>query len=123
MLMPGHGIIAIGASAGGLDAIRQLARGLPRDCPASIFFVQHIAPHSDSHLAELISRAGPLPARPAVDHAPIEPGTITVAVPDHHLLLEAGRVRVVRGPKENRSRPAIDPLFRSAARFSGSLLR
>lgn len=117
--MPGHDIIVIGASAGGLDAIRKVAKGLPADSPAALFFVLHMSPHSPFTLPELIARAGPLPARGAVDGAPILPGTITVAPPDRHLLLEEGHVRVLRGPKENLSRPAIDPLFRTAARVYG----
>src|SRR5438105_10364559 len=105
--MPGHDIIVIGASAGGLDAIRTVASGLPQNCPAAFFFVLHTAPHAPFSLPELISHAGPLPASGAVDGTPILPGTITVAPPDYHLLLEAGHVRVLRGPKENLSRPAI----------------
>ncbi len=119
MPMPGHDIIVLGASSGGLDALRKVVAGLPKECPAAFFIVQHIAPQSPFFLPSLLSQAGPLPARGAVDLAVIEPGTITVAPPDQHLLLEEGRMLVVRGPKENRSRPAIDPLFRTAARAYG----
>src|SRR5258706_5134415 len=118
--MPGHDIIVIGASAGGLEALRALAGGLPPDCPSALFVVLHLAPHSPFYLPEILSKACPLSVLGAQDGAPIEPGTITVAPPDRHLLLEKERVRVMRGPKENLSRPAIDPLFRTAARAFGS---
>lgn len=117
--MPGHDIIVIGASAGGVEALRTLVHRLPRNLPAAVFVVLHVSPQGPSLLPQILERAGPLPARHAEDGAPIEPGCILIAPPDRHLLLEPGRVRVVRGPKENRHRPAVDPLFRSAARAYG----
>jgi two-component system chemotaxis response regulator CheB len=113
--MPGHDIIAIGASTGGVEALGALVGGLPTDLAAAVFVVLHVSPHGKSTVPHALSRAGPLPASHAVDGAQIVPGRIYVAPPDHHLLLEPGRMRVTRGPKENRFRPAIDPLFRSAA--------
>jgi two-component system chemotaxis response regulator CheB len=83
--------------------------------PAALCIVLHLPPDHRSRLPEILSRAGPLPAAHGVDGAPITPGCIYVAPPDHHLLVEAGYIRLTRGPKENRTRPAIDPLFRSAA--------
>jgi two-component system, chemotaxis family, protein-glutamate methylesterase/glutaminase len=113
--MPGHDIIVVGTSAGGVEALQILARELPCDLPAAIFIVLHLAPTSPSFLDEILTPAGPLPATQGVDGELITPGRIYVAPPDHHLLLEAGHVRVTRGPKENRFRPAIDGLSRSAA--------
>ena len=108
-------IIVVGASAGGVEALCTLAAGLSASLPAAVFVVLHIPPHSPSQLASILARAGPLPVETASDHAPIRPGRIYVAVPDRHLLLEGNRIRVPRGPKENRARPAVDVLFRSAA--------
>ena len=118
--MPGHDIVVVGASIGGLEALRSLVADLPHDLPAAVFVVWHIAPESPALLPEILQRAGPLPALHPHDGEAIQPGRIYVAPPDHHLLLEDGRVRLSRGPKENRFRPAIDPLFRSAARAYGS---
>jgi two-component system chemotaxis response regulator CheB len=114
-------IIVIGASAGGIEALQELVRALPVDFPASIFVVQHIAAESPSVLAGILSRAGPLPAHTARHLQSILPGNIYVAPPDRHLLLDpSGHMLTTRGPKENRFRPAVDPLFRSAARAFGS---
>jgi len=117
--MPGRDIIVVGASAGGVEALATLARGLPADIPAAIFVVLHVSPHGTSVLPRIISRAGRLPATHAWDREPIRPGRIYVAPPDRHLLLKSGHVRVARGPTENSHRPAIDPLFRTAARGYG----
>lgn len=114
--MSGHDIIVIGASAGGIEALNRLLGTLPGSLPASLFVVLHIPAQATSSLPAILSRAGPLPAFHALDGAKIQPGQIYVAPPDHHLLIEAdGTMRVSRGPKENRHRPAVDPLFRSAA--------
>lgn len=92
-----------------------LVSGLPVGLNAAVFIVQHIDPRSTGELAAILGRAGPLPSAMAVDGEAIAFGEIRVARPDHHLILEKDCIRVVQGPKENRSRPAIDPLFRSAA--------
>jgi two-component system chemotaxis response regulator CheB len=109
----------IGASAGGVEALTRLTKRLPADLPAPIFVVLHISPHTPSLLPEILGRAGKLPARHAQDGEEITPGTIYIAPPDHHLLLKAGRIVVARGPRVNNARPAVDPLFRSAARSYG----
>ena len=113
--MPGHDIIVVGASAGGVEALVTLARSLKRNLQAAVFVVLHIPAQSPSLLPEILSRAGPLKAVQATDEMQMEQGHIYVAPPDHHMLMELGKVCVVRGPKENRHRPAVDPLFRSAA--------
>jgi two-component system, chemotaxis family, protein-glutamate methylesterase/glutaminase len=108
-------IVVIGGSAGGVEALMQISAGLSADFPAALFVVQHISPTSKSVLPELLSKVGPLLARHPVDGEPIRAGRIVVAPPDFHLLLQDGHVALRRGPQENRTRPAIDPLFRSAA--------
>jgi two-component system, chemotaxis family, protein-glutamate methylesterase/glutaminase len=118
--MPGHDIIVIGASAGGVEALTNLVSRLPSDIPAALFVVLHFPSRATSALPDILSRKGPLRARHARDHEPIQPGRIYVAPPDNHLLLRNGFVRVVAGPRENGHRPAIDPLFRSAARAYGT---
>jgi len=120
LLVPGHEIIVVGASAGGVEALMQLVREFPADLPASVFIVLHIPAQSPSLLAGILSRAGLMKAVHPVDYQKIEHGCIYVAPPDHHLLIENGFMRVVRGPQEKRHRPAIDPLFRSAAVAYGS---
>jgi two-component system, chemotaxis family, protein-glutamate methylesterase/glutaminase len=117
--MPSHGVVVIGASAGGLEALTKLVAGLPRDLSAALFVVVHVSPTATSSLPAILSRHGPLPARHPTDDEPIEAGTIYVAPPDHHLLVRPGRVRLARGPRENGHRPAVDPLFRSAALHYG----
>src|SRR5215468_3096292 len=113
--MQGHDIIVIGASVGGVEALSNLVAQFPEDLPATIFVVQHVIPTGTGHLAQILNRAGPLPATRAQDYESFEPGHIYVAPPDHHLLVKLGCLRVTRGLRENRVRPAIDPLFRSAA--------
>src|SRR5215213_7061352 len=112
-------IIVVGASAGGIEALRVLAGGLPADLPASLFVVLHTSPDSPAMLAGILDRSGGLPALSPKDGDRIRPGTIYVAPPDRHLLVEPNVMRVTRGPKENRFRPAVDPLFRSAAQTYG----
>jgi two-component system, chemotaxis family, protein-glutamate methylesterase/glutaminase len=113
-LGPVHDLVVIGASAGGVEALQQLVSGLPADFPACVLVVLHIGRH-ESRLAHILSRVGKLPAANATHGEALRPGHIYVAVPDHHLQLRDGRIAVTRGARENHSRPAIDPLFRSAA--------
>jgi two-component system chemotaxis response regulator CheB len=113
--MSGHDIVVMGASAGGVEALREMVAGLPAGLPAAVFAVLHLPPTSPSVLPKILDRSGPLPASAAVDGERIEPGRVYVAHPDQHLLLEDGRVLLTRGPKENRNRPAADALMRSAA--------
>lgn len=108
-------IIVIGASMGGVEALSALAGLLPADLPAAIFVVQHTSSQSPGLLGEILNARGPLPAGVAEDRMRIEHGHIYVAPPDRHLLITEDGLRVVYGPRENRVRPAIDPLFRTAA--------
>lgn len=117
--MAGRDIIVIGTSAGGVEALQRLVRDLPADLPAAVLIVLHRPAHHESLLPDILRRAGRLPAANARDGEAIRRGQIYVAPPDLHLLIENGVVRLVRGPKENHSRPAIDPLFRSAAQEFG----
>jgi two-component system chemotaxis response regulator CheB len=118
--MAGRDIIVIGASAGGVEALSQVVRGLPSGFPASLFVVCHFPPGGRSVLPNILSRSGPLLAAHAAEDEPFYPGQIYVAPPDHHLLLGPdGRMRLSRGARENHHRPAVDPLFRTAARHYG----
>ncbi|HEX2197666.1 MAG TPA: chemotaxis protein CheB [Burkholderiales bacterium] len=116
---PRKDIVVIGASAGGMEALQKLVSRLPADLPASLFVVWHLSPGIKSILPAVLSRAGPLEAVHPADGDRIEPGRIYVAPNDHHMLLENGYIRITKGPKENRFRPAVDPLFRSAAYIYG----
>jgi two-component system chemotaxis response regulator CheB len=117
--MGNHDIIVIGASAGGVEVLSQLMHDLPPGLPATLFVVCHFPARARSALPEILSRSGPLLATHARDDAPINPGHVYVAPPDYHLLLRPGSMKVTRGPRENGQRPAIDPLFRSAAHVYG----
>src|SRR5688572_8991302 len=112
-------IVVVGSSAGGIRAWKSLAAQLGADFPAPILAVQHIGSHP-SILPTLLARSGALPASHAIDGEVPRPGHIHVAPPDRHMLLEGDRIRLTRGAKENHTRPAIDPLFRSAAIARGA---
>lgn len=120
--MPKSEIFVAGASAGGTDALRDMVAGLPRDFGASILAVVHIGKgfKGDSFLPDILEHAGPLPAQFAINGQQVEPGRIYLARPDLHMALQDGQVRVFYGPKENLTRPAINPLFRSAAAAYGN---
>jgi len=117
--MAGRDVVVIGGSAGSIEAVQEVVRGLPDDFPAAVFVVVHFPGSVSSTLPRILSRAGPLPATHARDGEPIEPGRIYVAPPDCHLHLSDGHIRLTKGPKENGHRPALDPLFRTAAHSYG----
>jgi two-component system, chemotaxis family, protein-glutamate methylesterase/glutaminase len=119
-LLPNRDIVVIGGSAGALEALSAIVSKLPHDFAATVFVVIHTSPTRESFLPAILRRAGRIDTEQPRDKQPIERGRIYVAQPDRHMLLEDGHIRIVHGPKENRSRPAIDPLFRSAALYYGS---
>lgn len=118
--MAARDIIVIGSSAGGVAALQKLCAGLPADLPAAVFVAQHLSPSARSVLPQLLNKAGPLPALSPVDGQPIEAGHVYVAAPDMHMLLRPDRILMRRGPNENRTRPAVNALFRSAAIHYGA---
>jgi two-component system chemotaxis response regulator CheB len=120
LLLEKRNIIVIGASAGGFEAIKQLVAALPATLDAAIFIVWHMAPDVTGLLPRVLNRQKGLVASNAIDNEEINFNHVYVAPPDKHLLLDKGVVRVTRGPKENRFRPAVDPLFRSAAEHYGA---
>jgi two-component system, chemotaxis family, protein-glutamate methylesterase/glutaminase len=113
-------VVVIGGSAGAIDALLRLVPKIPVAMPARLFVAVHVPATATSALPAILARAGRLPARHPRDGDETEPGVLYVAPPDHHLLVKRTTVRVVRGPRENGHRPAIDPLFRSAAASHGS---
>jgi two-component system, chemotaxis family, protein-glutamate methylesterase/glutaminase len=117
--MEKRNIIVIGASAGGFNAIRRLVADLPPDLDAAIFIVWHMSPEVRGVLPQVLNQQKTLMAKNADDREPLLYNRIYVAPPDRHLIIENGLIRVTRGPKENRFRPAVDPLFRSAAYIYG----
>jgi len=112
-------LVVVGASAGGVEAVSTLLGQLPADLGAPVLVAIHRAAVPESLLADVFSRAGRLPVHDALDGEPLRAGATYLAPQDRHLLVEDGRVRTPRGPRENGHRPAIDPLFRSAALFYG----
>src|SRR5579871_3057783 len=116
--LPKQDIVTIGASAGGVEALKTIVAGLP----AAILVVEHIGGgiNGKSFLPEILTRAGPLPAANPRPGEKMRKGKIYVAPPDRHLLVEDGHLHVFRGPRENGTRPAINPLFRSAAAAYGN---
>jgi two-component system chemotaxis response regulator CheB len=108
-------LIGIGASAGGVEALRQVVGGLPKNLKAAVVVVLHIPPTRFSHLSEILARTSVLTVQPAKDGDRLQAGRIYVAPPDQHVVVQGRRLNLLRGPRENGHRPAIDPLFRSAA--------
>ncbi|QLY32006.1 chemotaxis protein CheB [Nocardia huaxiensis] len=108
-------LIVVGASAGGVEALREFVSGLAADTQSAVLVVLHMPPHGVSALPAILSRVGPLPAVAAVDGMPLEAGRVYTAVPDHHLLVADSRIVLSHGPTENGYRPGVDALFRSAA--------
>lgn len=113
--MTGHDLIVIGSSAGGIEALSTLVGGLPKDLGACILVVQHLPATRTSVLDRILGAAGDLPVRFAADGDPIKHGMLYLAPSDRHLIVADGHVKIVIGPRENNFRPAVDPLFRSAA--------
>ncbi len=110
-----HDIVVIGASSGGFDALRTIISQLPRDFPASVFITLHTAPTGTGYLAELLAAVSPIPVISPKSTEEIRTGFIYVAPPNRHLIIKRGFVAIRFLPKENGTRPAIDPMFRTAA--------
>ncbi len=108
-------VVVVGASAGGVEALRAFVSGLPVGLPAPVVVVLHIPRRAPSALPAILSRAGPLVATSAQHGAALRAGVIYTAPADRHVLVVDGQVHLSLGPVENGHRPAIDPLFRSAA--------
>jgi two-component system chemotaxis response regulator CheB len=117
--MPNRDIIVIGGSAGSGAVLQQIMADLPGDLPASIFVATHVPSQSAGYLAQMLARTSSLSVVEAIDGQPIQHGFVYVAVPDRHLLVVDGTMRLGDGPRENMTRPSIDPLFRSAALSHG----
>ncbi|MGW4487384.1 chemotaxis protein CheB [Amycolatopsis sp. NPDC004368] len=113
-------LVVVGASAGGIEALRTLAGNLPPDFPAAILVTVHLGIGARSALPFILDRAGPLPARAAEQGAELTPGTIQVAPPDRHLLIFDGKILLTKGPTESGHRPAVNAMFRSAALTAGA---
>jgi two-component system chemotaxis response regulator CheB len=116
---PPRRLVVVGASAGGIEALRTLVAALSADFPAAIAVVLHTAPGSPGVLHEVLGRVGTMPVSSPATGTLIRSGHLYVAPSDYDLLIEPGRLRLTRGPQENRFCPAIDPLFRSAAQVYG----
>lgn len=110
-----RGVVAVGASAGGVEALTTFAAGLPEDLPYAVLVVLHMPPNAPSVLGHIIDRAGPLPAVSATSGAELEAGHIYVGVPNRHLMVWNQRLYLSEGPTENMNRPAVNALFRSVA--------
>jgi two-component system chemotaxis response regulator CheB len=119
MVMARHDIVVIGASAGGVEVLQVLVSGLPSDFPAAVFIVLHTGVRGHTRFPELLTRAGPLIAAHANQGELIAHRRIYVAPPDAHLMVAHGQMQLGDGPKEHYTRPAVDPLFRSAAEAYG----
>jgi two-component system, chemotaxis family, protein-glutamate methylesterase/glutaminase len=118
--MASRDIVVIGASAGGVEALRTLLGNVPKDLPASVLVVLHLSPDHKSFLPDILRSVGPLPAAHAKDGEALQQGQVYVAPPDRHLVVDDGAVRLTRSPREGGHRPAVDTLFRTAARFHGT---
>jgi len=117
--MPRRDLVVIGASAGGIEALQCLLSALPPNFDAAVLAVLHTSNHPGSVLPQILRRAGKLPVLHPDDETLIEKGRVYIAPPDFHMIVEGDLLRIIRGPRENLHRPAIDPLFRSAAASFG----
>jgi two-component system chemotaxis response regulator CheB len=118
--MPQHrDLIVIGASMGGIEAYKRLLGTLTPDIDASILVVQHLSPESPGIFPSILQRASAWPVSAARDGEELQRGRVYAGVPDRHLMVEGNHIRLSRGPRECRSRPAVDVLFRSAAYHYG----
>ncbi|HZR48107.1 MAG TPA: chemotaxis protein CheB [Streptosporangiaceae bacterium] len=115
-------VVVVGGSAGSHPALLRMVTELPADLPAAVLVVIHIGAEADSRLPQILRRKGRLPATHATDGAPLREAEILVAPPDFHLMVDDGKVRLSRGPRVNRVRPAVDLLFETAARSAGPLV-
>src|SRR5690242_17377266 len=110
-----HDLIVIGTSAGGIEALLLVLAQLPSDLAACVCIVQHLPATRESALDRILANVCELPVAFARDGDPIENGRVYLAPADRHLIVDDKQVKVVMGPRENNFRPAVDPLFRSAA--------
>jgi two-component system chemotaxis response regulator CheB len=117
--MPTRDIVVVGASAGGIDALTRVLAQLPANFPAAILVTLHVSPLGVSLLPKVLARAGKLPVTHAQNGETMERGKVLVAPPDQHMIVENSHVHLTRGPKENHSRPSINPMFRSASIIYG----
>lgn len=115
----GRDIVAIGTSAGGVQALCEVIESLPPGFPAAVFVVLHIASHGRSALPSILARTACLPVSHPKDGEEIQPGRIYVAPPDRHLAIQDGQIHLSRNASENGHRPAVDVLFRTAAKAYG----
>jgi two-component system, chemotaxis family, protein-glutamate methylesterase/glutaminase len=113
--MANRDVLAVGTSAGGVEALLFLAKGFRPDFPAAVLVTIHLPSYRPSSLDEVLTRAGPLPAAFAVDGERLKKGRVYIAPPDRHLMVDGDRLSLGSGPRENNARPAIDPMLRSAA--------
>jgi two-component system, chemotaxis family, protein-glutamate methylesterase/glutaminase len=112
-------LVLLGGSAGALEVLQQILGGLPAELPAAVLIVLHTSAHDPSGLVRVLGRCGPLPVSAAENEVPLEAGRVYVARPGRHLLVRDGSMLTSAAPKQNRARPSVDALFRSAARWRG----
>jgi two-component system chemotaxis response regulator CheB len=112
-------VIALGASLGGIDLLQRLLAHFDASLPAAVLIVLHVSPNRRSHLSQILEATSVLPVTQAIQGERLQTGHVYVAPPDYHMLVRDGRIELDRGARENRMRPAIDPLFRTAARAYG----